>query len=61
MDNILLGYRNGIETPLINDFNIAVFLKRNVRTGLPCLFRGRFANPQVSRDIMCSMHTFARE
>lgn len=47
MDNILLGYRDGIETPLINDFNIAVFRKRNERTGLPCLFRGRFANPQV--------------
>jgi hypothetical protein len=53
MDNILLGYRNGIETPLINDFNIAVFRKRNVRTGLPCLFRGRFANPQVSVAIVC--------
>lgn len=48
MDNILLGYRNGVEVPLINDFNIAVFRKKDARTGLPCLFRGRFANPQVS-------------
>ena len=56
MDNILLGYRDGIETPLVNDFNIAVFRKRNERTGLPCLFRGRFANPQVSCDMF---HTFA--
>jgi hypothetical protein len=46
MDNILLGYRNGIQTPLINDFNIAVFRKWNVRTNVPCLFHGRFANPQ---------------
>ena len=53
MDNILLGYRDGIETPLINDFNIAVFRKRNERTGLPCLFRGRFANPQVSCEFAC--------
>lgn len=48
MDNILLGYRNGVEVPLINDFNIAVFRKKNARTGLPCSFHGRFANPQVS-------------
>lgn len=48
MDNILLGYRNGVEVPLINDFNIAVFRKKDARTGLPCLFHGRFANPQVS-------------
>jgi len=46
MDNILLGYRNGIKTPLINDFNIAVFRKWNVHTRVPCLFHGRFANPQ---------------
>ncbi|KAL7428129.1 hypothetical protein ACHAXH_003607, partial [Discostella pseudostelligera] len=46
MDNILLGYRNGVEVPLINDFNIAVFRKKDARTGLPCLFHGRFANPQ---------------
>ncbi len=48
MDNILLGYRNGVEVPLINDFNIAVFRKKDVRSGLPCRFHGRFANPQVS-------------
>jgi serine/threonine protein kinase len=46
MDNILLGYRNGIQTPLINDFNIAVFRKWNVHTKVPCWFHGRFANPQ---------------
>jgi len=48
MDNILLGYRNGVEVPLINDFNIAVFRKKDARSGLPCSFHGRFANPQVS-------------
>jgi hypothetical protein len=57
MDNILLGYRNGIETPLINDFNIAVFRKRNIRTGIPCLFRGRFANPQVRVAVCCGRYT----
>ena len=57
MDNILLGYRDGIETPLINDFNIAVFRKRNERTGSPCLFRGRFANPQVRlRHVPRNLH-----
>ena len=60
MDNILLGYRNGIETPLINDFNIAVFRKRNTRTGLPCLFHGRFANPQV-RVAMYVQYAFTWE
>ncbi len=53
MDNILLGYRNGVEVPLINDFNIAVFRKKDVRTGLPCRFHGRFANPQVSCASCC--------
>ncbi len=47
MDNILLGTRDGVEVPLLNDFNIAVFRKKDARTGEPCKFRGRFANPQV--------------
>ncbi|KAL7462921.1 hypothetical protein ACHAXS_004563 [Conticribra weissflogii] len=46
MDNILLGTRDGVEVPLLNDFNIAVFRKKDARTGEPCKFRGRFANPQ---------------
>lgn len=46
MDNVLLGYRNGTKMPIINDFNIAVFRKKNALTGEPCRFRGRFANPQ---------------
>lgn len=48
MDNVLLGYRNGVETPILNDFNIAVFRKKHALTGEPCRFHGRFANPQVS-------------
>mmetsp|Transcript_18239 Transcript_18239/g.37417 ORF Transcript_18239/g.37417 Transcript_18239/m.37417 type:complete len:635 (+) Transcript_18239:304-2208(+) len=46
MDNILLGSRDGVEFPLLNDFNIAVFRKKDAATGEPCKFRGRFANPQ---------------
>jgi serine/threonine protein kinase len=46
MDNVLLGQREGVEMPILNDFNIAVFRKRDARTGAPCRFRGRFANPQ---------------
>ena len=46
MDNLLLGKRNGRDVPLLNDFNIAVFRKRDAVTGEPCRFRGRFANPQ---------------
>lgn len=46
MDNVLLGNRQGIEVPIINDFNIAVFRKKHAQTGEPCQFRGRFANPQ---------------
>mmetsp|Transcript_4204 Transcript_4204/g.9415 ORF Transcript_4204/g.9415 Transcript_4204/m.9415 type:complete len:668 (-) Transcript_4204:5-2008(-) len=46
MDNVLLGYRQGVEMPILNDFNIAVFRKKDARTGEPCRFRGRFANPQ---------------
>ena len=46
MDNVLLGHRDGVEIPILNDFNIAVFQKKNVRTGEPCRFHGRFANPQ---------------
>ena len=34
------------DVPLLNDFNIAVFRKRDASTGEPCRFRGRFANPQ---------------
>ena len=51
MDNILLGHRNGVDVPILNDFNIAVFRKKNVHTGQPCRFRGRFANPQVSAKV----------
>ena len=58
MDNILLGYRNGVEVPLINDFNIAVFRKKDARTGLPCLFHGRFANPQVSQLMYGNSYSF---
>ncbi|EJK71491.1 hypothetical protein THAOC_07062 [Thalassiosira oceanica] len=46
MDNILLGKWDGRDVPLLNDFNIAVFRKRDAETGEPCRFRGRFANPQ---------------
>jgi len=46
MDNLLLGYRDGIRVPLINDFNIAIFRKKDSLTGAPCRFRGRFTNPQ---------------
>mmetsp|Transcript_29355 Transcript_29355/g.45403 ORF Transcript_29355/g.45403 Transcript_29355/m.45403 type:complete len:618 (+) Transcript_29355:56-1909(+) len=46
MDNILLGNRDGIRVPLINDFNIAIFRKKDAETGAPCNFRGRFFNPQ---------------
>lgn len=46
MDNVLLGHRNGTKMPIINDFNIAVFRKKDAHTGEPCRFRGRFANPQ---------------
>mmetsp|Transcript_31976 Transcript_31976/g.72435 ORF Transcript_31976/g.72435 Transcript_31976/m.72435 type:complete len:196 (+) Transcript_31976:720-1307(+) len=46
MDNLLLGKRDGRDVPLLNDFNIAVFRKRDAETGEPCRFRGRFANPQ---------------
>lgn len=48
MDNVLLGKRNGVDVPLLNDMNIAVFRKKNAKTGEACPFRGRFANPQVS-------------
>jgi hypothetical protein len=48
MDNVLLGRRDGVEVPLLNDYNIAVFRKKDAKTGEPCPFRGRFANPQVS-------------
>lgn len=60
MDNILLGYRNRVETPLINDFNIAVFRKRNEQTGLPCQFHGRFANPQVSCDMFNYVFSYVK-
>ena len=46
MDNILLGARNGVAMPILNDFNIAVFRRKESKTGQPCKFRGRFANPQ---------------
>ena len=46
MDNVLLGHRNGTMVPIFNDFNIAVFQKKNSETGEPCQFKGRFANPQ---------------
>jgi len=32
--------------PILNDYNIAVFRKKDARTGEPCRSRGRFANPQ---------------
>ena len=51
MDNVLLGHRDGVEVPLLNDFNIAVFRKKDAKTGEACRFRGRFANPQVSECI----------
>ena len=47
MDNVLLGHRDGVEVPLLNDYNIAVFRKKDAKTGEACPFRGRFANPQV--------------
>jgi len=46
MDNVLLGRRDGVEVPLLNDYNIAVFRKKDAKTNKPCPFRGRFANPQ---------------
>jgi len=46
MDNLLLGVREGAVRPLLNDFNIAVFRQQNTQTNQPCMFRGRFANPQ---------------
>jgi hypothetical protein len=46
MDNILMGYRDGGKVPLINDFNIAIFRKKDASTGAPCRFRGLFFNPQ---------------
>jgi len=46
MDNILMGYRDGKKVPLINDFNIAIFRKKDATTGAPCRFRGLFFNPQ---------------
>ena len=58
MDNILLGHRNGVDVPLLNDFNIAVFRKKNVHNGEPCRFRGRFANPQVSVRIKLLIFPF---
>ena len=56
MDNLLLGRRGGVEVPVLNDFNIAVFRKKDARTGEPCRFRGRFANPQVSAMYACKIH-----
>jgi len=53
MDNVLLGKRDGVEVPLLNDYNIAVFRKKDANTGVPCPFRGRFANPQVSLLSIC--------
>lgn len=44
--NILVGHRNGAKVPLINDFNIAIFRKKDVSSGEPCRFRGLFVNPQ---------------
>lgn len=44
--NILVGHRNGVKVPLINDFNIAIFRKKDVSSGEPCRFRGLFVNPQ---------------
>lgn len=46
LGNILMGYRDGKRVPLINDFNIAIFRKKDASTGAPCRFRGLFFNPQ---------------
>ena len=51
MDNVLLGRRDGVDIPLLNDYNIAVFRKKDAKSQNPCPFRGRFANPQVSTYI----------
>lgn len=55
MDNVLLGHRNGMELPIFNDFNIAVFRKKDAQ-GRPCRFHGRFANPIVSCCVCQCMH-----
>lgn len=44
--NILIGERNGINVPLINDFNTAIFRKKDAALGAPCRFRSLFVNPQ---------------
>ena len=46
LGNILMGYRDGKRVPLINDFNIAIFRRKDASTGAPCRFRGLFFNPQ---------------
>ena len=46
LGNILMGYRDGKRVPLINDFNIAIFRKKDASTGASCRFRGLFFNPQ---------------
>lgn len=46
LGNVLMGYRDGKRVPLINDFNIAIFRKKDASSGSPCRFRGLFFNPQ---------------
>ena len=44
VDNVFWG-RNG---PLLNDFNIAVLMMKDEKTGESCPFPGHYPNPQVS-------------
>ena len=46
--NIFLGHKN---SPLLNDFNIAVLMMKDRRTNKSCLFPGHFPNPQVSPSL----------
>ncbi|KAL7545541.1 hypothetical protein ACHAWF_008891 [Thalassiosira exigua] len=42
LGNIFMGHKN----PLLNDFNIAVLMMKDRRTGESCSFPGHFPNPQ---------------
>lgn len=52
---ILMGYRDGKRVPLINDFNIAIFRKKDASTGAPCRFRCLFFNPQLMAPDMSTI------
>ena len=45
LNNIFVG--GNFKTPLLNDFNIAVLLMKDRRTGRACAFTGHYPNPQV--------------